>query len=58
MVDGQHRLNPTMKEVVKKELLKWLDVSVVYAIFDSEWVRPWFVTECASVHNHYQVISK
>ena len=33
---AQRRLNPTMMEVVKKEILKWLDVGVVYPISDSQ----------------------
>ena len=28
-VEAQRRLNPTMKEVVCKEVLKWLDVGVI-----------------------------
>ena len=36
----QRRLNPIMKEVVKKEVLKLLDVGVIYPITDSKWVRP------------------
>ena len=27
-----------MKEVVRKEVLKWLDARVIYPIFDSLWV--------------------
>ena len=34
-VEAQQRLNLTMKEVVRKEVLKWLDVIVIYPIFDS-----------------------
>ena len=34
------RLNPIMKEVVKKEVLKLLDVGVIYPIVDSKWVSP------------------
>ena len=37
-VEAQRRLNPTMKEVVRKELLKWLDTGVIYPISDSAWV--------------------
>ena len=37
-VEAQRRLNPTMKEVVRKEVLKWLDVGVIYPISDSAWV--------------------
>ena len=39
-VDAQRRLNPSMKEVVQKEVLKWLDAGVIYHIFDSSWVSP------------------
>lgn len=36
----QRRLNPMMKEVVKKEIIKWLDASIIYPISDSKWVSP------------------
>ena len=36
----QRRLNPVMKEVVKKEVLKLLDVGVIYPIADSKSVSP------------------
>ena len=39
-VEAQRRLNPTMKEVVHKEVLKWLDTGVIYPIYDSAWVSP------------------
>ena len=39
-MEAQRRLNPTMKEVVKKEVLKWLDAGVIYPIFDNQWVSP------------------
>ena len=39
-VEAQKRLNPTMKEVVRKEELKWLDTGVIYPISDSAWVSP------------------
>ena len=29
-----------MNEVVKKEIIKWLDVGVIYPIADSNWVCP------------------
>ncbi|KAK1417596.1 hypothetical protein QVD17_26726 [Tagetes erecta] len=38
--DAQRRLNPNMREVVKKEVLKWLDAGIVYPISDSDWVSP------------------
>lgn len=36
----QRRLNPTMKEVVKNEVLKLLDVGIIYPISDTKWVSP------------------
>ena len=36
----QRRLNPTMKEEVKKEVLKLLEVGLIYPISDSAWVSP------------------
>ena len=39
-VEAQRRLNPTMKEVVRKEVLKWQDTGVIYPISDSAWVSP------------------
>ena len=39
-VEAQRRLNPTIKEVVRKEVLKWLDTRVIYPISDSAWVSP------------------
>ena len=47
-----------MKEVVKKEVLKLLDVGVIYLIVDSKWVNPtqvvpkkFGVTVVANEHN-------
>ena len=37
-VKPQRRLNLTMKEVVRKESLKWLYIRVIYPILDSSWV--------------------
>ena len=39
-VEHQRRLNPVMKEVVKKEVLKWLNAVFIYAISDNPWVSP------------------
>ncbi|XP_012846939.1 PREDICTED: uncharacterized protein LOC105966909 [Erythranthe guttata] len=39
-VEQQRRLNPIMKEVVKKEILKWLDAGIIYPISYSAWVSP------------------
>ena len=38
--DPQRRLNPTMKEVVKNEVLKLLDAGIIYPVADSKWVSP------------------
>ncbi|KAJ9535703.1 hypothetical protein OSB04_un001141 [Centaurea solstitialis] len=38
--EAQRRLNPPMMEVVKKEILKLLDVDMIYPISDSKWVSP------------------
>ena len=38
VIERQRRLNPNMKEVVKKENIKLLDAGIIYPISDSEWV--------------------
>ncbi|GKC92020.1 reverse transcriptase domain-containing protein [Tanacetum coccineum] len=40
VVQKQRRLNPNMKEVVKKEIMKLLDTGIIYPIADSPWVSP------------------
>ncbi|GKB18065.1 hypothetical protein Tco_0851988 [Tanacetum coccineum] len=37
IVQKQRRLNPNMKEVVKKEIVKLLDTGIIYPIPDSPW---------------------
>ena len=37
-IENQRRLNPNMKEVVKKEIMKLLDAGIIYPISDSNWV--------------------
>jgi len=39
-IEHQRRLNPNMKKVVKKEVLKLQDAGVIYPISDSKWVSP------------------
>ena len=39
-IEHQRRMNPVMKEVVRKEVLKWLNPGFLYAISDSPWVSP------------------
>ncbi|GJW86526.1 reverse transcriptase domain-containing protein [Tanacetum coccineum] len=38
VVQKQRSLNPNMQEVVKKEIMKLLDTSIIYPIVDSPWV--------------------
>ena len=38
--DFQRRLNPTMQEVVKKEVIKLLEAGIIYPIANSNWVSP------------------
>lgn len=37
-MEQQRRMNHIMKKVVKKEVIKWLDVGIIYPISDSSWV--------------------
>ena len=39
-IEYQRRLNPVTKDVVRKEVLKWLNAGFIYAISDSPWVSP------------------
>ena len=40
LIEHQRRMNPVMKEVVRKEVLKWLNAAFIYAISYSPWVSP------------------
>ena len=40
VVDHQRWLNSKMKEVVRTEILKLLEVGIIYPIADSTWVSP------------------
>ena len=39
-IEHQRRLDLIMKEVVKKQILKWLNAGFIYEISDSPWVSP------------------
>ena len=39
-VQPQRKLNPSMQEMVKKEVVKLLDAGIIYPISDSTWVSP------------------
>ena len=38
--DHKRQLNPKMKEVVRKEILKLLEAGIIYPVADSQWVSP------------------
>ena len=38
VIDHQRRLNPKMKEVVRKEILKLLEAGIIYPVADIQWV--------------------
>ena len=40
VADHQRRLNPKMKEVVRKEILKLLEAGLIYPVAHSDWVSP------------------
>jgi hypothetical protein len=40
VVDHQRTLTHAMREVVKKEVIKLLDVGIIYPVPHSEWVSP------------------
>ena len=37
-IEHQRKLNPPKQKVVKKEIIKWLDFGVIYAIANNSWV--------------------
>nr|GEY37906.1 reverse transcriptase domain-containing protein [Tanacetum cinerariifolium] len=39
-VQSQRRVNPKIHDVIKKEVIKLLDASMIYTISDSPWVSP------------------
>jgi len=42
-IEHQRRLNPNIKEVLKKKILKLLKVGIICLIFNSKWVSPVYV---------------
>ena len=38
IIEYHRRLNPSTQEVVKKEIMTWLDDEVIYPIVDNSWV--------------------
>ncbi|GJV50126.1 reverse transcriptase domain-containing protein [Tanacetum coccineum] len=52
-VQHQRRVNPKIHEVIKKEVLKLLDVGLIYPISDSPWVSP---VHCVSKKGGFTVV--
>lgn len=52
-VQPQRQLNPSMKEVVRKEVLKLLEVGMIYPISDSSWVSLVHVVSKQRRHHCY-----
>eukprot|EP00253_Pinus_taeda_P036064 PITA_36064 len=40
IIQPQRRMNPNLREIVKEELQKLLNVNLIYPISDSQWVSP------------------
>ncbi|XP_022032292.1 uncharacterized protein LOC110933371 [Helianthus annuus] len=50
--EAQRRLNPNQREVVKKEVIKWLDAGIIYPISGSAWDVPFdFINEFLQAFN-------
>ncbi|GJX37612.1 retrovirus-related pol polyprotein from transposon TNT 1-94 [Tanacetum coccineum] len=52
VIQRQHRLNPNMKEVMKKEIIKLLDAGIIYPIEDSPWEKCHFMVTEGIVLGH------
>ncbi|CAN6712804.1 unnamed protein product [Malus baccata var. baccata] len=52
-IDAQRRLNPIMKEVVRNEVMKLLDVGMIYPISNSKWISP---TQVVPKHSGITVV--
>ena len=40
VIQSQRRMNPNLREIVKRELQKLLNENFIYPILDSQWVSP------------------
>ncbi|GJV63988.1 hypothetical protein Tco_1474816 [Tanacetum coccineum] len=52
VIQRQHRLNPIMKEVIKKEIIKLFDAGIIYPIKDSHWEKCHFMVTEGIVLGH------
>ena len=48
--EAQRRLNPKVWEVVKEEILQWLNVEIIYPISDNQWMSQVHVVPKKSRH--------
>ena len=39
-IQHQRRLNPNLKNMVKKEIMKLMEAGIIYPISDSNWISP------------------
>ncbi|KAL4340421.1 hypothetical protein GQ457_08G032480 [Hibiscus cannabinus] len=53
-IEAQRRLNTAMKQVVMKEIIKWLDDGIIFPISDSAWVS---LVQCVSKKGGMNVVS-
>nr|GEW16364.1 hypothetical protein [Tanacetum cinerariifolium] len=52
VIQHQRRVNPKIHDVIKKEVLKLLDVRLIYPIFDSPWEKSHFMVKEGIVLGH------
>nr|GEZ04431.1 integrase, catalytic region, zinc finger, CCHC-type, peptidase aspartic, catalytic [Tanacetum cinerariifolium] len=52
VVQKQRRLNPNIREVFKKEIVKLLDIGIIYPIADSPWEKCHFMVKERIVLGH------
>ncbi|XP_049371097.1 uncharacterized protein LOC125836054 [Solanum verrucosum] len=54
IVQPQRKLNPMMKDVVRREVIKWLDTGIIYPISDIKWVS---LIQCVPKKGGMEVIT-
>ncbi|KAA3461319.1 Transposon Ty3-I Gag-Pol polyprotein [Gossypium australe] len=52
-IEGKKTLNHIMKEVVRKEVIKWLDAGIIYPISDSSWVS---LVQCVPKNDGIRIV--
>ena len=54
-IEHQRRLNSTMKEVVRKEVLKWLDAGVIYPISNRNLIKTKYANKIYIKHQKQKI---